>query len=89
MTQRGWQGTGGVPAAEYDYPRTLTGAERAAAGAVGVVVGLAAYYVARVLAARTPLNEPAPAGTALVSSRASRAAERALPGASLHPRRHG
>jgi hypothetical protein len=78
MTQRGWQGTGAVPAAEYDYPRRLGAGELAAAGAAGVVVGLAAFYVARVLAARTPLNEPAPPGAvpdgALVSSRAEAAA---------------
>ena len=64
MTQRGWQGTGPVPAAEYDYPRRLTAPELAAAGAVGVAAGLAAFYVARVLAARTPLNEPAVAAVA-------------------------
>ncbi|CAA9338174.1 MAG: hypothetical protein AVDCRST_MAG40-2270, partial [uncultured Gemmatimonadaceae bacterium] len=62
MTYRGWQGTGPVPAAEYDYPRRLGAGELAAAGAVGLAVGLAAFYVARVLAARTPLNEPPPRG---------------------------
>jgi hypothetical protein len=78
MTQRGWQGTGAVPAAEYDYPRRLGGRELAAAGATGVVVGLVAFYVARVLAARTPLNEPTPPDAApdaaLVPSRAETAA---------------
>ena len=58
MTERGWPGTGPVPAAEYDYPRRLTTVELAAAGAVGMVAGLAAFYVARVLAARTPLTVP-------------------------------
>lgn len=79
MTHRGWPGTGPVPAAEYDYPRRLTAGELAVAGAAGVMAGLAAFYVARVLAARTPLNEPPPRAPlpAPVPSRTARAAARA------------
>lgn len=94
IEHRGWHGTGPVPAAEYDYPRRLTAGELAVAGAAGVVVGLAAFYVARVLAARTPLNEP-PARAPLpepVPSRAVRYAERdarAAVGASPRPARRG
>ena len=91
MRQSGWPGTGGVPAAEYDYPRRLTPAEIAGAAAVGVGVGLAAFYVARVLGARTPLNEPAPAFPLpdAVVSRAAEMAARANPDAPLRPRRRG
>lgn len=91
MTHSGWQGAGGVPAAEYDYPRRLTAAETVAAAAAGVGAALAVFYVARVLAARTPLNEPAPARppAAPVPSRAAQAAERADPEGLLRPRRHG
>ena len=92
MRQSGWPGTGGVPAAEYDYPRRLTPAEIAAAGAVGVAAGLAAFYVARVLAARTPLNEPPPERPLPepVPSRAAIAAALARPDHQLpRPRRRG
>lgn len=94
MTQRGWQGTGPVPAAEYDYPRPLTAGELGVAGAAGVVVGLAVFYVARVLAARTPLNEPAvPVAPAAVSPRlleyARRDARAALDAARRPARRRG
>jgi hypothetical protein len=91
MTQHGWAGTGSVPAAEYDYPRQLTAVELAVAGAVAVGAGLAAFYVARVLAARTPLNAivPAHAPLAPVKSPAELVAERADPDAPLPRRRRG
>ena len=91
MTHRGWPGTGGVPAAEYDYPRQLTPVEIAAAAAVGVGVGLAAFYLARVLGARTPLNEPPvvrPAAEPVIS-RAAVIAAVTDPDSALRPRRRG
>lgn len=41
---------------EYVYRRSLTGRELLPAVGVGVGVGLAAFYVARLLLQRTPLD---------------------------------
>lgn len=91
MTQSEWQGTGGVAAAEYSYARRLGPVELATAGGVGLVAGLAVFYVARILAMRTALNEPMPTGGFLnvVPTPAALAARRADPEASLHPRLPG
>jgi hypothetical protein len=44
----------------YYYRRTLRVRELLPAIGAGVVVGLAGYYVARILLQRTPLIRPAP-----------------------------
>ncbi len=91
MTLRTWPGTGGLPAAEYDYPRRLGPGELAAAAGVALGVGLAAFYVARLLAAGTPGTAPPPRNAlpTPVPSRAARAAVGARPDASRPAPRRG
>ena len=49
----------------YDYRRTLRGSELLPALAVGVGVGLLAFYVARLFAQRTPFLDESSPGRAL------------------------